>query len=406
MSKKQQPILVEDVKVSGTDMILPATLLFLILYFPVCSMMLARGMSQLSIFMLLTALWLVLCGALFAVKHFMAMNNMPMTSMVTLLDSNVGCAEFNWMIIVLSLSCASGCIYAGQLILLPAFLATGIAFSYNIYVGKRYWELEEPGSGWIPYHHPNFSPEAPVNPSGKRLVVRNFSWTEILQSKNITPRDSDDFKVTFAEPDYTDEHSADYVRKSNPFYSEQPYTDDDYTRMAAVVKSGSSDPYERAAISQIIQSAEELCRKYALPDYEMYDLLLKFCQFNIKYRVDDECDSINHINEYFRFPGETLFDLEGDCDCKAVLAYSLFHMLGAKVELVSVCIKNDNNPEGRHNHAAIILKDDANKIKLPASFQKDNYGQAGKGVYCEATAEGFQPGWNTPDLVKDNVIVI
>ena len=176
--------------------------------------------------------------------------------------------------------------------------------------------------------------------------------------------------------------------------------------MAAQVKNGSGDPYEITALSQIIQSAEDVCDKYHLAEYEMYDLLLKFCQMNIEYKVDDECDSIGRRTEYFRFPGETLFDLEGDCDCKSVLAYSLFSLLGADAELVTVCINSDHNPNHLRNHAALILKNNPNKVKLPPTYPLVNLKGIGSVVFCDATAEGMPPGEYSPDMDLDSVTII
>ena len=272
-------------------------------------------------------------------------------------------------------------------------------------MGQKLWTLQEPSAAWRPHHSPNFSP-APPAPTGKKIVSRTFSWTPILTEKGINTIDKDTFQVEFAEPDYIDDQSADYVRVRNPFRNSQPTCDADYTTMAAQVKNGSGDPYETAALSQIIQSAEDVCDKYHLAEYEMYDLLLKFCQMNIEYKIDDECDSIGRITEYFRFPGETLFDLEGDCDCKSVLAYSLFSLLGADAELVTVCINSDHNPNHLRNHAALILRDNPNKVKLPPTYPLVNLKGIGRAVFCETTAEGMNPGEYSPDMDLDSVTII
>jgi hypothetical protein len=218
---------------------------------------------------------------------------------------------------------------------------------------------------------------------------------------------ADEVEVMFVEADYTDEGSPHYVRSGNPFKNGQPMSDVDYTSMTETVKAGSGDPYERSALSLIVQSAEDVCDKYHLAEYEMYNLLLRFCQYCIEYKVDDESTAINNIREYFRFPGETLFDGEGDCDCKSILAYSLFNMLGADADLVSGCVTGDDNPNNLHNHAALILRENSKKVKLPPTYPKVHLkGIDGLVVYCEPTGKGYKPGEIGPNVDQDSVIVI
>ena len=406
MSTNSTPVIVKDVSVSGLDMVLPAALLFLISYYPLYLLVRSGGVeSDVSSNILLVLFFAAIYGICYIVKFYLSRNNIPMTTLIRLTDANVGLPLTNIAIIVLSLLCAILSCFTGHANLFAAFVVIAIAFSVNIVVGPKYWELEETGSGWSNHHNPQFSPIVPQVPTGKKVVQITFSWDSILQEKGISSR-GEDVTVSFLEPDYLDDSSPDYVRKDNPFFNDQPEDEDDYPQFAAVVKAGSKDPFEQSALSLIIQSAEDLCKKYNLPDYEMYDLLLKFCQNNIKYVVDEESQSIGCIPEYFRFAGESLFDREGDCDCKSVLAYKLFEMLGADAELVCVSIRSDDNPYGKLNHAAIILRDSGKcKIKLPASYKQEILGKVGRAVYCDATADGYLPGYCVPEMDKDSVTV-
>lgn len=404
MSKNNKVVLVEDVQVSAADMVLPATLLFLLLYYPLTMVVGARE-NPVSGTLFLLLFFLVIFGILYGLKFISTRGNTPLPYFLKFINSNVGLDITNWLVIILALVCTIGCWFTGNGWVSAACIAICIGFAVNLTIGDKYWELDEFGEGWKPSHKPSFSPVVPTAPPGTNLVKRIFSWDKILDEKNIT-HGEERFEVVFAEPDFKDDSSSEYVREKNPFLKAQPCSDKDYVDFASKVKPGSGNKFETAAISQIIQSAEEISAKYSLPDYEMYDLLLKFCQYNINYIVDEKSEPIFCTPEYFRFPGETLFDQEGDCDCKSVLAYNLFDMIGAKVELVSVCINSDDNPNHGLNHAAIILKD--GKIPLPPQYNKEVFGKNVnpiEGVFCEATSKGYDPGNYSPNMDKDTVTI-
>ena len=402
MSKNNKVVLVEDIQVSAADMVLPAALIFLLLYFPL-SMIVGAKEEPIWGTLLLLVCFLVIFGILYGLKFISTRGNSPLPYFLRFINANVGLNSINWLVIIFAAICAIGCWFTGNGWASAACIAICVGFAVNLNVGDKLWELDEVGKGWEPNHKPTFSPVVPTAPPGTNLVKRIFSWDKVLDEKNIT-HEKEEFEVVFAEPDFKDGSSPEYVRAKNPFLKNLPNSDKDYVDFASQVKPGSGNKFETAAISQIIKSAEDLSAKYSLPDYEMYDLLLKFCQYNIKYIVDEESEPIFCRPEYFRFPGETLFDKEGDCDCKSVLAYNLFDMIGAQVELVTVCINSDDNPNHGLNHAAIIIKD--GKIPLPPQYNKEVFGKNVnpiEGVFCEATSEGYDPGKYSPNMDKDTV---
>ena len=197
------------------------------------------------------------------------------------------------------------------------------------------------------------------------------------------------------------------LRKKNPFYG----ISDDGTTMnwlfaigqnihqsaTQVVGGPDDDQYqsEQDALDLIVQSAIDIADKYGLADFEVPELLLSFSQSDeIKYNEDQNSAPINkfHITdadgtqrlEYFRFAAETLYDREGDCDCKSVLAYRLLKTLGMDVKLIDICDKGASTP----THAAIMLKDDTNRY--PKCTKYPEY------TYCEATSNGWRIG-NIPE---------
>lgn len=97
--------------------------------------------------------------------------------------------------------------------------------------------------------------------------------------------------------------------------------------VAELVTRGSEDVEVVEAARQLLDHARS--RRY---DYfEEAQNTLQFVQA-IPYRTDEETKG----KEYFRFGLETLFENAGDCDCKAILAASLFRLMGLRsVVLVS-----------------------------------------------------------------------
>ena len=100
MSTKNNPSgLARDVKVKATDMILPSTLLFLVLYYPLCLLLQALGIENVIIAdVILVVVYAALCGGLYGIKHQCTMNNKPMSDVILLINANVGVKFLNWSI--------------------------------------------------------------------------------------------------------------------------------------------------------------------------------------------------------------------------------------------------------------------------------------------------------------------
>ena len=118
-TNNNQSGLAQDVKVKATDMILPATLLFLVLYYPLCLLLQVLGIENVIIAdVILVIIYAALCGGLYVIKHQRTMNNMPMSDIVPLINANVGVKFLNWAIITLAVALAGVCIQNGHAILL------------------------------------------------------------------------------------------------------------------------------------------------------------------------------------------------------------------------------------------------------------------------------------------------
>ena len=114
--------------------------------------------------------------------------------------------------------------------------------------------------------------------------------------------------------------------------------------------------------------------------------VLRFVQENIEYTKDS---SGKGMNEYWKYPYETLYDMRGDCEDSAILYAALMKSLGYEV--------------------ALILYDDhmATGIGMPSGTSGTYYEKNGvRYYYCETTATGWWLGDIPSGRDTANVIVI
>ncbi len=400
-----------DVRIGFLDLALPAALIFLALYIPFCfgahSFTLFPFLGkEVSYTLNMLMLYYIICWILYAVKHAMTMRNRSIAFALGLIDRNVGVTAMNITILVLSIVGVFTCTFITSYTMLPLFLVLTIAFVSNMKCFNGLWQLAEPCSTWGRKWGRSSNGSTPITPSpntiqGKTIVERTFSWAEILEKKNIKHQ-NEQVTIRLYEEDFIDMQSPGNIRNRNPFKNAVT-SNEERLAFAREVLKGSDDAgnkVEESALVQIINSAYQICQSYNLADFELYELILLFCQTNIKYVMDQESEPINKSEEYFRFPSETLYDCEGDCDCKSTLAYRIFDILGVDVNFALVKVGDGNYL----NHAAIVLKKTAGAIvPFPPCFKEYS---PNKGVYCEPTGAGFSPGELPDGVDPDSIITI
>ena len=391
--KEQQQNSAFDIRVGFMDLMLPSALIYMVLFYPLMLLTQAITENAPNIYMLLMLLWYALIVlVLYVVKYEKTMKNDSIDYLVGLIDRNVGVKGLNICIIIaafIAFRVADATLY-------PLFAVTLIGFLCNLTCFKGPWHIEEPSSGWSG-RIPSVPAPKPI-PAGVKTVTRDYTWKPVLSLKGVTSDDT--LELTFTESDFSGVNSL--VRKANPFRNGPITSEEDLYKRAREVLSGAktSDGSEETALAKILNSAYQLTLQYGLADFEMYDLLLGFVQANVHYETDDKSEPIGKILEYFRYACETLYDKEGDCDCKSVLAYQLFKRLGVDVDLVEVA----SGETDHRNHVAVVLHNSPGaKVQLPPDYKEY---APGKGVYCEATGLGFKPGDVPNDVDKDSINVI
>ena len=177
------------------------------------------------------------------------------------------------------------------------------------------------------------------------------------------------------------------LRRLNPFnaYGIDGYTYDvNIRRMFDFLLQ---NDYTMQNVRIIANYIRERIERAHYSELDMVQFALDFVQApNIVYRIDEECESIDHIHEYMRFPDEVLYDKEGDCDCKSSLMAALFHAMGYDVIIML---------SGNLGHAAIGLecrKGWLNEIK-PSKLHRVSLMYNGKRyLFCETTGDGYKIG--------------
>lgn len=110
---------------------------------------------------------------------------------------------------------------------------------------------------------------------------------------------------------------------------------------------------------------------------------------NILFVNNKDCKTINRYEDYIRYPDETLYDKEGDCNSKSLLAAMIFHVMGYNVLYLS---------SRRFQHAAVAIEVN------PKDLAEGWYGSQQKVeeitihtngkhyIYCETTGDRFRLG--------------
>lgn len=394
-----------------------------------------------------TATWipglLLLYIAIWLLLHIIDMDcrsrDLPFATFLKTINTNVGIHSWNFILLAVSIV-----VLILSLILLikthafyicgPLYMAVIISVFINIFVGDDSdWHVKSPAAAkWRPNdsgtpekvkikaasqdgreESDEGSSKIPNNPNNKTPVEREFKWN--LNNKwGITPDQDDVVKVTLYKEDWEDPDQD--MRKKNPFYGKNANGEMNWhsaasnlSQSASLVIQGPDSAGENSegiALETIINSAIDVASKYNLAEQDVPELLLTLCQTEIPYIEDQKSTPISQFNgkgedgnpilEYFRFAAETLYDKQGDCDCKSILTCRLMKALGMDAKLVTVCDKGKTVP----THAAIIFKDEYNR------YQKCNNAQYAQYTFCESTDDGWRIGVVPEGIDESSINVI
>lgn len=216
-------------------------------------------------------------------------------------------------------------------------------------------------------------PPFPDVPKPAEAAERKFEWQ--LNAFGI-------YK-TYTTAIFIDLMRLEKLRTLNPFAQEEDWL----YRYEEKIKEMIEIEDESLEVSEVSKYIRAQTEKAGLTSLQEMQAILSFVQSpNIEYQLDEDCEEIGYRKEYHRYATETLHDKRGDCDCKAMLAVSLFRRLGYQVLFLSSL---------KAEHAAVAVEVDEQEFQaiegtLPYDwfYQKD-----GKHYYfCETTGDGFVIG--------------
>lgn len=191
----------------------------------------------------------------------------------------------------------------------------------------------------------------PTDPQWERL---KYTWS----AKNYKGSPSMEIKV--------DANMYRYYRSLNRYYMPEDY----YHYV--------SDENNEAVIKQVIRNMREIADVMSLDDSAMAREIASFVQQVITYETDS--DSKGYM-EYPRYPIETLYERQGDCEDTTILMAALLREWGYEVMFLLI-----------PSHAALAIRT-TDDYSAGSYYEYNGH----RYLYIESTAEG----WNIGDIPED-----
>jgi len=173
-----------------------------------------------------------------------------------------------------------------------------------------------------------------------------------------------------------------------------PFTEWYEAKISTIPRNGSQGAYDVVGDfittdSQVIASMAEDLETFSadMSDLERVQFVLKFVQ-SIPY-VEDRVSK--GVTDYWKFPIETIYDGNGDCEDHAILLATMLKLMGYKVALFHVFVYSGGNLVGGHVAVGVANIEGASGYSVLGPDGIEYY-------YAEGTAEVGQSWLNQADL--------
>lgn len=224
--------------------------------------------------------------------------------------------------------------------------------------------------------------QEPLNNAWDKLLKDN---TPTILKQNISP-------VKTVKPDKMDSRKFDWhalhrdwswtialSQTGYEFYKKQPrIPTDDYS---VYVTNTADDAY----LTNLVMEFRDAKASANLSEWQMIDLVVAFVQ-SIPY-VDDKAGT--GLEEYPKYPIETLYEQSGDCEDKSILMASLLDRLGYGAVLLVM-----------PNHMAVGVKGATSLPGTYVTYQGNRY------YYLETTSEDWQIGDVPSEMEKSKAKIL
>ena len=341
--------------------------------------------NDLKAILIFSAFYFVIWACVRLIKIYSIENGHSIQPFFTLFNKSLGVKKLDRLILVLSIIAVPLCFFKFDADFIPLFIALILGTGINGMIRKngKKWEVRNPLLAVQEDEEEGLYDRKTgllIKPEGDVSV--EFQWK--LQS--FTPGKELDCFLSF----WYDRELIESERIMNPFYMEDPALRNKPSifkayvgKMIELIKNRSEMTYH---LRYVVQEISRIADRNELSDIDRLQIILDFAQQAIDYVKDEESKTICKPYIYVRFPDETLFDKEGDCNCKAFLAGSMYYLMGYDVLYAS---------STKLGHSLIGLK-------LPPDILEQNGIQMNDGnsleynnsqyILCETTHSGFRIG--------------
>lgn len=316
-------------------------------------------------------------------------NSNSFQSKLDLFNKNLNLGFFNIAIIVLAFLAGYATIYYYDYDLLPMIfaIAFGVAINMTLYGANKPWRIS---SSYIEEDElEEDDPSEVKNPEGD--IARTYEWD--LDRHYARQKVHGDLNLYFSARDIND------MRQCNPFFAQRKDKSDKAYIMEMYSFLIEHKPM-LARVRYIAAYISKLAQKQGLTTLEKIQFTLDFIQEpNIRFMNNRDCKAINYYDDYIRFPDETLYDKEGDCNSKSLLAAMLFHVMGYNVLYMA---------SRKFQHAAIGIEVSLVNLMEGEYFSMDKIEKLtvlenGKRyIYCETTGDRFTIGSTLDGMTLDD----
>ena len=311
-------------------------LVFLVIYFVNVGILeyplLGNDFKAILIF---TAFFFVFWALVRACKIFSIESGRSWQPFFNLFNKSLGLKKVDLFILILSFIALPLSFFKFDMDFIPLFLALLLGTGINRMLGRngRKWDVANPLAP-----DQDEADEEELYDKKTSLLNKPEGDVPVEYNWKLQPFDSAaelEFQVAF----WYDREQVDSQRLMNPFYMENPRLRNRPSVFKAYVAKMVDMVKNRTDFNlhlrYVIQEMDRLAGKYGLTEADRLQQVLDFVQQAIAYVKDDESKTISKPYIYVRFPDETLFDREGDCNCKAFLAASMYYMMGLDVVYAS-----------------------------------------------------------------------
>jgi len=362
------------------------SLLFLVAYsVSVCLMGRSLLGENIQSVLILIAFYYILWIFIRKIKILAIENSSSFQPKLDLLNKSLGQSAADILIVILSVIAIAFTLFYYDYDFLPLIwsIGFGAAINFSMKKNRQNWKVLS-----------TFQEEDEESEEGVKLpdgdISRTYEWELDSLNFNKENRPHGSLTLYFSADEMSD------IRKTNPFFaqrSERSYKEY-ILEMFQFMKSHPSFMARSMYIKDYILNAAKT--HYIQNELDIIQFTLDFVQEpNIKFSLNRDSKSIDQFQDYIRFPDETLYDKEGDCNSKSLLAAILLHLMGHNVLYVF---------SRRQQHAAIGIELTAEMmdrcVNADALEIVDYNGK--RYIFCETTGDTFKVGQTMSGMSLDD----